>query len=105
MATAILEGASAPHFAPSEAKVKQILARNLGLFAKNDENGEVPGSRPAKSTKNGVYVLWITHLRAITRLFFSFQRDLARFFCLNPVGLSRALVGWPQGLPKQVDAH
>ena len=39
MATAILEGAPAPHFAPSEAKVKQILARNLGLFAKNDENG------------------------------------------------------------------
>ena len=30
---------------------------NLGSFAKNGENGEVTGSRPAKSTKNGVYVL------------------------------------------------
>jgi hypothetical protein len=32
-------------------------------------------------------------LRAIERLFFSFQRYLARFFFLNMVGLSRALVG------------
>ena len=29
----------------------------VDLLAKNDENGEVPGSRPAKSMKNGVYVL------------------------------------------------
>ena len=41
MATAILEGAPAPHFAPPERlRLQQkSLSRNLDLFAKNGENG------------------------------------------------------------------
>ena len=42
-----------------EEELNEELPSIPDLLAKNDENGEVPGSRPrpAKSTKNGVYVL------------------------------------------------